>query len=66
MAAVSRTSSLAALVAAAMTSAWLFVFDQGQMLALVMVLTILIYIRHWPNLRRIKAGTKPKIGANRA
>ncbi|WP_054005467.1 glycerol-3-phosphate 1-O-acyltransferase PlsY [Cypionkella psychrotolerans] len=65
-AAVWRISSLAALVAAALSGLWLFMFDQGQMLALVFILTVLVYIRHWPNLQRLKAGTEPRIGAKKA
>jgi glycerol-3-phosphate acyltransferase PlsY len=61
-AAITRISSLSALVAAAMTTVWLLVFQQGQMLFLIVALTILIYWKHWPNLERIKAGTEPKIG----
>jgi glycerol-3-phosphate acyltransferase PlsY len=61
-AAITRVSSLSALVAAAMTTVWLLVFKDGQMLFLIVVLTILIYWKHWPNLERIKAGTEPKIG----
>jgi glycerol-3-phosphate acyltransferase PlsY len=37
----------------------------GQMLFLVLMLTVLIYIRHAANLARIKAGTEPKIGGGR-
>lgn len=61
-AALTRISSAAALIAAAVTPLWLWAFGQGQMLILVIVLTILIYIRHAANLARIKAGTEPKIG----
>lgn len=66
VAVVTRISSLSALVAAALSSLWLFVFNQGQMLVLVILLTVLVYIRHWANLQRIKAGTEPKIGAKKA
>jgi glycerol-3-phosphate acyltransferase PlsY len=59
---ITRISSASALIAAALSSLWCFVFDHGQMLFLVIVLTVLIYVRHWPNLERIKAGTEPKIG----
>jgi glycerol-3-phosphate acyltransferase PlsY len=62
-AAIFRMSSLAALVAAASSGLWLFAFGSGRMLFLVLLLTLLIYIRHWANLERIKAGTEPKIGA---
>ena len=62
MAVITRISSLAALSAAALSSFWLLYFKQGTMLLLIIVLTLLIYWKHWPNLQRIKAGTEPKIG----
>ena len=62
---VGRISSLSALVATASASLWLFIFGQGQLFGLVVVLTILVYIRHWPNIQRLKAGTEPKIGAKK-
>lgn len=62
IAAVSRYSSLAALVAAAVSPVWMIGLGQGQFLALGAVLTVLIYLKHAPNLRRLKAGTEPKIG----
>lgn len=65
-AAITRISSLSALVAAAMSSFWLFMFDYGRMIVLVAVLTILVYLRHWANLQRLKAGTEPRIGAKKA
>lgn len=61
-----RVSSLAALMAAAFSGLWLFVFDQGRMLALVFVLTVLVYVRHWANIQRLKAGVEPKISAKKA
>jgi glycerol-3-phosphate acyltransferase PlsY len=61
-AAITRISSLSALVAAALSSLWLLVFRDGQMLFLTVALTILIYWKHWANLERIKAGTEPRIG----
>ena len=62
-AAISRISSLSALVAAASGSAWILVFDRGPMLFLVIILTVVIYLKHGPNIARILAGTEPKIGA---
>jgi acyl phosphate:glycerol-3-phosphate acyltransferase len=59
---VTRTSSIAALVAAASSGFFILVLTDGTLLILSMILTILIYIKHWPNLQRIKAGTEPKIG----
>ncbi|MFZ1467394.1 MAG: glycerol-3-phosphate 1-O-acyltransferase PlsY [Paracoccaceae bacterium] len=60
--AVTRISSVGALAAAALCPIWLFAFDHGRMLLLVLILTILIYVRHAANLGRMKAGTEPKIG----
>jgi glycerol-3-phosphate acyltransferase PlsY len=65
-AAVTRISSLAALTAAALSSLWLVVFQQGQMIFLAVILTVLVYIRHWANLERIKKGTEPRIGQKKA
>jgi acyl phosphate:glycerol-3-phosphate acyltransferase len=62
---LSRMSSVAALTAAASTSAWLLVFHSGRMLILVVILTLLIYLRHAANIARVKAGTEPKIGAKK-
>ena len=65
-AAITRISSLSALVAAALSSFWLVVFGQGHMIVLTVLLTVLIYWKHWPNLERIKAGTEPRIGRKKA
>lgn len=66
VAAVGRISSVAALLAAASSSLWLVMLGEGRMLFLGVILTVLIYIRHAENLRRLKAGTEPKIGAKKA
>lgn len=57
-----RISSLAALVAAASSTLWMLVFGQGQMMLLGILLTLLVYWRHAENIKRLKAGTEPKIG----
>lgn len=59
---ISRTSSIAALVAAATTGLWMVIFGDGRFLVLALILTVLVYLRHSENLKRIKAGTEPKIG----
>jgi acyl phosphate:glycerol-3-phosphate acyltransferase len=64
-AAITRISSLSALLAAALAGFWVFLFNQGQILFLTFALMVLVYIRHWSNLKRIKAGTEPKIGAKK-
>jgi acyl phosphate:glycerol-3-phosphate acyltransferase len=65
-AAVTRISSLGALTAAGLATFWLMAFREGQMIFLVIVLTVLVYIRHWANLERIKKGTEPRIGQKKA
>ncbi len=65
-AAITRISSLSALTAAALATVWLIVFREGQMIFLVVILTILVYIRHAANLKRIKQGTEPRIGQKKA
>jgi glycerol-3-phosphate acyltransferase PlsY len=62
---VTRISSLSALVAAALSLGWLLAFGQGQALALVLVLTALIFWRHRANIRRLMAGEEPRIGAGK-
>ncbi len=57
-----RMSSLAGLTAAGLSPMWIIMLGQGQTLLLGVILTILIYIRHAANIKRIKAGTEPKIG----
>jgi glycerol-3-phosphate acyltransferase PlsY len=64
-AAISRISSVAALVSAASATVWLVVFDDLRMLILVAVLTLLVYWRHAANLKRLREGTEPRIGDKR-
>jgi acyl phosphate:glycerol-3-phosphate acyltransferase len=61
-AAISRTSSVAALTTAAFSTLLAVFFGYGTMLALGIVLTLLTYWRHRENISRIKAGTETKIG----
>ena len=65
-AAVSRISSLSALVAAGLAPVWLLLFGHGQMLALVVILAVLVFLRHGANIARLRAGTEPRIGARKA
>ena len=60
---VFRISSLSALVAAATSSVWLFLFGQLAMVALALALTLVIFWRHKANISRLRQGTEPKIGA---
>ncbi|MEO1638014.1 MAG: glycerol-3-phosphate 1-O-acyltransferase PlsY [Pseudomonadota bacterium] len=65
VAAVSRYSSLAAL----MTAGWLPVVvgftGNGKMFVLSAVLCILVYARHIGNIQRLRKGTETKIGAKK-
>jgi glycerol-3-phosphate acyltransferase PlsY len=65
-AAITRISSASALIAAALSGLWCLVFDRGDVLFLTFALMVLVYIRHWSNLKRIKAGTEPRIGKKQA
>ncbi|MDT0681303.1 glycerol-3-phosphate 1-O-acyltransferase PlsY [Roseicyclus sp. F158] len=62
VAATTRYSSLAALVAAALSAIYVLFLDNGESVWLSIALTILIYIRHAANISRLKLGTEPKIG----
>lgn len=63
---VGRISSVAALVTAASTGLWILWRTDGSLLILGLILTILIYVRHSENLKRLKAGTEPRIGQKKA
>ena len=63
VAAVTRYSSLSALVAAAVAPLWAMLLGRGDVGVLVTALGVVIYLRHWANIRRLRAGTEPKIGA---
>ena len=61
-AALSRISSLSALVAAALSPVWLWLLGYPQMTVLAIALAGLIFIRHSANIARLRAGTEPRIG----
>nr|WP_126978949.1 glycerol-3-phosphate 1-O-acyltransferase PlsY [Frigidibacter oleivorans] len=62
VAALTRYSSLAALVAAATSVLWMTFTGDERMILLGIAMTALVYIRHAANIRRLRAGTEPKIG----
>lgn len=64
VAGVVRYSSLAALVASAATPALLAYFGQWQAMELFVLMTALVYIRHWANIRRLISGKESKIGGS--
>jgi len=57
-----RFSSLAALVAAASAPLWLALFGRPDAIWLAVALALLVFVRHHANIRRLLAGTEPKIG----
>jgi glycerol-3-phosphate acyltransferase PlsY len=59
---VTRVSSKAAIMAAALSTGWMLVLGYGIGMMLAFVLSLLIFWRHRDNLARIKAGTEPRIG----
>lgn len=61
-AALTRYSSLSALVAAVLSPVWALILGQGAMVALVILLAALVVLRHTANIARLRAGTEPRIG----
>ncbi|KIC16065.1 glycerol-3-phosphate 1-O-acyltransferase PlsY [Leisingera sp. ANG-Vp] len=61
-AAISRISSMGALVSAASGAVWAFVLGYQQAALLAMLLAAVVYIRHSANIARLRAGTEPRIG----
>jgi acyl phosphate:glycerol-3-phosphate acyltransferase len=66
VAAVARLSSLAALVAAALTPVWLLLLGPREAAWLGLALAGLIFLRHRANIRRLASGTEPRIGTRGA
>lgn len=59
---LSRISSAAALVASLSAPIWLAVFDRWEAVLVMILIVLLVWIRHSANIRRLLAGTEPKIG----
>lgn len=62
VAALTRFSSLAALMAAGFMPIWAVLLGRGELFLIGIVLGLLIYWRHWANIRRLRAGTETRIG----
>ncbi|MBN9070879.1 MAG: glycerol-3-phosphate 1-O-acyltransferase PlsY [Rhizobiales bacterium] len=63
VAALTRYSSLAALVAAAATPIFLYFLGAGLVAGLLALMSLLIIVRHRLNIERLLAGTESRIGA---
>jgi glycerol-3-phosphate acyltransferase PlsY len=59
---LTRISSIGALAASASAPLWLILFGRWEAVLLAIVLGILIWMRHYANIRRILRGEEPKIG----
>jgi glycerol-3-phosphate acyltransferase PlsY len=67
VAALMRLSSLAALVAVALSPAFALATDQPPAtVGLAALMAVLVFIRHQENISRLRAGTEPRIGAKKA
>jgi len=63
---LTRYSSLSALTAAALAPVFLALAGERTAAQTVAVLTILVFIRHAANIKRLIAGTESKIGADKS
>ena len=59
---LTRMSSLSALISALAAPFWAVVFSYSDVLATLLIMIALIFLRHRENIRRIAAGTEPRIG----
>ncbi|MEM6389364.1 MAG: glycerol-3-phosphate 1-O-acyltransferase PlsY [Pseudomonadota bacterium] len=59
---LSRISSLSALIAAASAPVWALLTGHGPAVLLCVALAALVFVRHRPNIARMRAGTEPRIG----
>jgi glycerol-3-phosphate acyltransferase PlsY len=62
IAAISRFSSLSALAASLITPPLLFALGERAPALLFLILTVLLWLRHADNIRRLAAGTEAQIG----
>ena len=60
-----RISSLAALVAAAMTPLAAWLVQEDRVILLLALFALLIFVRHRANIARLLSGTEPRIGAHK-
>mmetsp|Transcript_32400 Transcript_32400/g.62432 ORF Transcript_32400/g.62432 Transcript_32400/m.62432 type:complete len:204 (-) Transcript_32400:1151-1762(-) len=64
-AAVSRISSLSALVAAASSAVWMLILGYSSAVTLAGLLAVIVFARHHENIARLRIGTEPKIGTKK-
>lgn len=66
VAAIARYSSLAALVAAALSPVFFWLAGQWVVIPFAAFYAVLIFIRHSDNIKRLVAGEEPRIGAKKS
>jgi len=57
-----RISSASALVSSLLAPVWLYLIDTKSGVLFVFIMTLLIWVKHKENIKRILKGTEPKIG----
>jgi glycerol-3-phosphate acyltransferase PlsY len=62
IAALARVSSLAGLISFAAAPVFAAVLADGVVVKLALVIAVVVFIRHHTNIRRLIAGTEPRIG----
>jgi glycerol-3-phosphate acyltransferase PlsY len=62
MAAATRLSSLAALVSLALAPVLAAVLADQTIVKLALLIAVVVFVRHYTNIRRLLAGTEPRIG----
>ncbi|MFV0386510.1 glycerol-3-phosphate 1-O-acyltransferase PlsY [Paracoccus sp. (in: a-proteobacteria)] len=62
VAAISRISSLSALLAAALAPVTAWLFDHVELVPVCTFMAVLIFVRHRANIARLLTGTEPRIG----
>ena len=65
VAGLARYSSLSALAAFALAPAWLWLLADPQKMEFSILMAVLVWLRHAGNIRRLLAGTEPRIGGGR-
>lgn len=65
IAAVTRYSSLSALMASALCPVLAWYFSTPQITEFYLIMTLLIWFRHWGNIRRLLSGNESKIGTRK-
>ena len=62
MAAIFRLSSLAALVSFAVAPIFAFLLADAAVVKVALAIAVLVFVRHHTNIRRLLAGSEPRIG----